>query len=139
MQGPGAFAMMWQVKRRAANDFADWMLASIQAIFVSGSAMMRSADAIQGVRSDRKGPGIGESGMASTLASSHSTMSPDSAGLKTFFPIARSSDLFIARQFLADLPGPGLKHLDGARWVFRVAGLGDIEGKLVQTVDNLGH
>ena len=32
--------------------------------FVSGSAAIRSASAIHGVRSDRNGPGIGESGMA---------------------------------------------------------------------------
>ena len=120
--------MMWQVNRRAKRDLPDWMLARMVRSLVSGSAAMRNASAIHGVRSDRNGPGIGESGMACTLSSSQSTMSPESEGLSTSRPMRIRSLLFIdGGEFGLHAAHPSLEHLHGLGRVLGVAPFGHIQ------------
>ena len=111
--GPGARPAMWHVAKRASRVLPDWMEARTVTSRVSGSDQIRRASATQGVRSERYGPGIGESGMASTLSSHQVTTSPVSETRSTSRPTERSAaSAFIAfdplSQLLASRAHPSL-------------------------------
>ena len=75
------------------------MLARMQTSRTSGSAAIRSASPIQGVRSARKGPGIGESGIARMLSSHHCTTSPESDNFNSERPREIKAGSVIAALF----------------------------------------